>query len=429
MNLKGLENEIGNSLTHISLSDNLKEIPEALYSFKDSLQFLDLSGNLLKSLPDDFYVFEKLEILFLSNNQLTVLPEVLSKCKSLRLIGIKSNKIKTIPENSLPKNLQWLTLADNEIEAIPKSIGECTFLQKLILSGNKIKSVPQEILKCENLELIRLASNQLEGFPEVLLKLPKLTWLAYSGNPFTNHKEEIVLPKIDWSDFQLLEELGNGASGIIHKVENSSNEQFALKVFKGGMTSDGSPLDELYHYAKVGDHPNLISLKGEVVNFENTKKAVLFDLIPNNYSNLGNSPSLVSCSRDVMSIPHDFSFSEVIRLLKSIASVSCLMHEKGVLHGDLYAHNILVQKDGSCYLGDFGAACSYDNLLKDDRLEKIEIRAFGILIDDVLQVSSLVDEEKELLNNLTTDCLNRTLESRPNFIEVLQLLHQIEKDL
>ena len=88
-----------------------------------------------------------------------------------------------------------------------------------------------------------------------------------------------------------------------------------------------------------------------------------------------------------------------------------------------------MQKDGSCYLGDFGAACSYDKLLEDDRLEKIEVRAFGILIDDVLQVSSLDDEEKELLDNLKTDCLNRTLERRPNFKEVLQLLHRIEKDL
>ena len=429
MTVFDLEKEAGKALTHISLQDNLTEIPGVLYSFKDSLQFLDLSNNFLETLPNDFGIFEKLEILFISNNQLTVLPEVLSKCKSLRLIGIKSNKIKVIPENSLPKNLQWLTLADNLIESIPKSIGNCTFLQKLILSGNKIKSVPQEILKCENLELIRLASNELDCFPEVLLELPKLTWLAYSGNPFNNHEEEIVLPRIDRSDFQLLEELGNGASGIIHKVENSSKEQFALKVFKGGMTSDGSPLDELYHYAKVGNHPNLVSLKGEIINFETKKKAVLFDLIPNTYSNLGNPPSLISCSRDVMSIPHNFSFSEVLRLLKSIASVSCLMHEKGVLHGDLYAHNILVQKDGSCFLGDFGAACSYDKLLEDDRLEKIEVRAFGILIDDVLQVSSLDDEEKELLDNLKTDCLNRTLERRPNFKEVLQLLHRIEKDL
>lgn len=425
MTVFDLEKEVVKDLSNISLQDNLKKIPPVLYSFKNSLQFLDLSNNLLETLPDDFDVFEKLEVLFISNNQLTVLPEVFSRCKSLRLIGVKSNKIKSIPENSLPKSLQWLTLADNEIESIPESIGDCILLQKLILSGNKIKSVPNEIVNCENLELIRLASNQLEQFPEVLLDLPKLTWLAYSGNPFNQIQKEIVLPKLDWTDFQLMEELGNGASGVIHKVVNSKNEEFALKVFKGGMTSDGSPLDELYHYAKVGNHPNLVSLKGEVTNFEEEKKAVLFDLIPNIYSNLGNSPSLVSCTRDVMSIPHDFSFSEVLHLLKSIASVSCLMHEKGVMHGDLYAHNILVRKDGCCYLGDFGAACSYDNLLTDNRLEKIEVRAFGVLIEDVLKVSKVHVQEEIELNSIKKKCLGGILEERPDFKRLAQLLNQL----
>jgi hypothetical protein len=420
-----LNKEVGKALSNVFLQDNLKEIPDVLYSFKDSLQLLDLSNNLLETLPGDFYVFEKLEILFLSNNQLTVLPKVLYKCKSLRLIGIKSNKIKSIPENSLPKSLQWLTLADNEIESIPKSIGDCTLLQKLILSGNKIKSVPNEIVNCKNLELIRLASNQLEQFPEVLLDLPKLTWLAYSGNPFSQIQEEIVLPKLDWTDFQLKEELGNGASGVIHKVVNTKKEEFALKVFKSGMTSDGSPFDELYHYAKVGNHPNLVSLKGDVTNFEEEKKAVLFDLIPNTYSNLGNSPSLVSCTRDVMSIPYDFSFSEVLHLLKSIASVSCLMHEKGVMHGDLYAHNILVQEGGACFLCDFGAACSYDDVLKDNRLEKIEIRAFGVLIEDVLKVSNVQVQEEIELSSIKKKCLKSKLEERPDFKKLSQLLNQL----
>ena len=57
-----LNKEVGKALSNVFLQDNLKEIPDVLYSFKDSLQLLDLSNNLLETLPGDFYVFEKLEI-------------------------------------------------------------------------------------------------------------------------------------------------------------------------------------------------------------------------------------------------------------------------------------------------------------------------------------------------------------------------------
>ena len=67
MTVFDLEKEAGKALTHISLQDNLTEIPGVLYSFKDSLQFLDLSNNFLETLPNDFGIFEKLEILFISN--------------------------------------------------------------------------------------------------------------------------------------------------------------------------------------------------------------------------------------------------------------------------------------------------------------------------------------------------------------------------
>ena len=408
--------------SHISLKDDLNEFPSELYSFKESLVFLDLSGNNLNDLPDDFLVFDKLEILFLSNNQFEVFPEILSKCKSLRMIGIKANKIHSIPEYSFPEKLQWLTLTDNLIQILPNSIGGCKELQKLILSGNKLKTIPQEISRCENLELVRIAANCLEEFPLVLFELPKLTWLAYSGNPFCSQENEIDLPKFDWTNFEQLEELGNGASGVIYKVKNSAEEVFALKVFKGGMTSDGSPLDELYHYDKVGNHQNLVALKGEVSNYIEAKKAVLFDLIPKDYVNLGNPPSLVSCSRDVMSIHHNFTYKQVLFLLNSIASVSKLMHEKGVMHGDLYAHNILVNKSANCFLGDFGAASSYVSVNDVALFEKIEVRAFGVLIEDVMQVSFLDLNEKAALEEIKFKCLDPTLSIRPTFEQLIKML-------
>ena len=47
MTVFDLEKEVVKDLSNISLQDNLKKIPPVLYSFKNSLQFLDLSNNLL----------------------------------------------------------------------------------------------------------------------------------------------------------------------------------------------------------------------------------------------------------------------------------------------------------------------------------------------------------------------------------------------
>ena len=424
--LKNIEEQLLNDPKKVVVKDGLTSFPKELYGFKESLEIIDLSDNLLTELPEDLHVFSKLKIIFLSNNPFEVLPEVLGKCSTLKMIGAKACKIHTIPSSSLPKSLKWLTLTDNKIKKIPSAIGDCKDLQKLILSGNEIEEIPAEIVSCEKLELIRLASNKLEEFPSVLFSLPSLTWLAFSGNPFVNTEESFQLIQFDKGDFEVEHELGNGASGIIYKVSTKENQKFALKVFKGGITSDGSPEDELNHYLKVGSHPNLVTVIGEVNDFEKGKKAVLFDLIPSDYFNLGNSPNFDSCTRDVMKLDIRFSFTQVLSILNSIVSVCQVMHQKGVLHGDLYAHNILAKADGSVYLGDFGAASSYNETYGAKHLfEKLEVRAFGVLIEDVLKVSELNESQYLKLNQLSKACLNGVIIERPSFYEIERELKEL----
>lgn len=54
-------------------------------------------------------------------------------------------------------------------------------------------------------------------------------------------------------------------------------------------------------------------------------------------------PSLESCTRDIYPLGQSFSLV-----------VLCIA--RGILHGDLYAHNILWNEQGDALLGDFGAA-------------------------------------------------------------------------
>ncbi len=72
------------------------------------------------------------------------------------------------------------------------------------------------------------------------------------------------------------------------------------------------------------------------------------------------------------------------------------------MHGDLYAHNILCSPDGSPLLTDFGAASfvkgrvgsGLHSSVRADLLEKLEVRAFGCLMDDMLGCMYEEEEEK-----------------------------------
>jgi hypothetical protein len=426
--LEELKNGHLKGAKHIKIACGLTEFPSEILALADTLEILDLSQNNLSSLPPNFDKLSKLKIAFFSDNLFTELPEVLGKCQSLEMIGFKSNQIKIVSENALPKITRWLILTNNQIEVIPKSLGSCYRLQKLALAGNKIKKLPDEMVNCQNLELIRISANLLTVFPNWLLQLPKLSWVAYAGNPLSEMAQiPNDLSKIEWTDLTINEQLGQGASGIIYKstLKGFDNE-VAVKIFKGEVTSDGLPLNEMNACMAAGNHPNLVNVLGKIANHPQQKEGLVMSLIPSNYNNLGNPPSFESCSRDVFNQGTNFTISQMINISKGIASVCKQLHSLGINHGDLYAHNIMFDKDGNNLLGDFGAATFYDvNSDMAEALQKIEVRAFGCLLDDMLSNTNenyLLPNIK-LLEHLRDKCLQNDILKRPRFEEILASLN------
>ena len=137
----------------------------------------------------------------------------------------------------------------------------------------------------------------------------------------------------------------------------------------------------------------------------------LLDSSPASYQILGNPPSFDTCTRDTFVEGVQFSYERIFHILLSIASACTHLHAStqcntsGIMHGDLYAHNILVhQSTGHTLLTDFGAAsfkpsnssnttttsptttCTPTTTSEESlRLELLEVRAFGCLIEDLWQ--------------------------------------------
>lgn len=402
-------------ITRLSLSENLSSFPEEIFDLADTLEILDLSNNALSSLPDDIKRLKKLKIAFFANNLFTHVPAVFKECENLFMLGFKANHIKVFDEDILPLSISWLVLTDNRIKVLPESMGKLSKLQKCALAGNKIEKIPASMAACTKLELLRLSANELREIPAWLLALPRLSWLAFSGNPCSSRTPS-VLKQTSYADIDIKELLGEGASGKIYKgYSKDLDKEVAVKLFKGSVTSDGYAHDEMNACMSTGEHEHLIKVLAKIE--ENEHLGLLLELIPSRYKNLGYPPSLESCTRDLFEEGQALSAEAVYKVARAILSASSHLHALGLMHGDLYAHNILIDEDHHCYLGDFGAASFYDKSNKS--YEKIEVRAFGCLLEDLLSLcTESGDIRYRTLEELRSQCMDEDVNARPCFDEI-----------
>ncbi len=401
-------------IKQLTLSENLTSFPQEIFELADTLEILDLSHNALTCLPPDISRLINLQIAFFSYNRFTHIPSFIG-CDNLTMLGFKANQIETFDEDILPHSISWLILTDNKLTKLPRSIGKLHKLQKFPLAGNQIERLPDEMASCQNLELLRLSANQLTEIPAWLFSLPKLSWLAFSGNPCSAN-QQFELQEIAHDTLEVKEKLGSGASGDIFKAYSSVHEEeVALKLFKGAITSDGYAHDEMNACMSVGEHPNLIKVLAKIQGDE--RLGLLLEYIPTVYQNLGLPPDFETCTRDTFHEEKTFSIETIQTVAKAIASAASHLHERGVMHGDLYAHNILINDKDHCYLGDFGAASFYEPHQK--KFEKIEVRAFGCLLEDMLSLCPVKEgKEYEVLAQLRKQCMNEKVEERPLFSEI-----------
>jgi serine/threonine protein kinase len=265
--------------------------------------------------------------------------------------------------------------------------------------------------------------------------MPRLTWLAFAGNPFTQTQEAHVLtdaptPHMLWSRLQLQQLLGEGASGLIHQATLRTEEgehTVAVKLFKGAVTSDGLPACEMAACLHAGTHPHLISALGRVTEHPEQIQALVMPLIAPEFVNLAGPPSLESCTRDVYANTHRLSWPAVLRIAQGMASATAHLHARGVLHGDLYAHNILHNTEGDALLGDFGAASFFDvrDAAHAQALQHIEVRALGYLLQELALHCSAANEDQpklQALTQLSNACMHETPSLRPSLAMLCEKL-------
>lgn len=413
-------------IRRLDLAADLTEFPEEIFTLADSLEILNLSGNRLSRLPDDLPRLKQLKVIFCSENPFTELPDVLGDCPALEMVGFKSCQLEQVAPAALPARLRWLILTDNRLRDLPATLGQRPRLQKLMLSGNQLAALPESLADAVNLELLRLAANHFEALPDWLVELPRLSWLAFSGNPCSPVPAAPAARTYSPGEVTLGELLGQGASGLIHAATDANGKTLAAKFFKGQVTSDGLPESEMAACLAAGAHPNLIPVTGILQTGQAQPPALLMERLPPRYRVLAGPPSLQSCTRDCYPADLGLSTAQALRIARGVAAAMTHLHARGILHGDLYGHNLLVDDDAHTLLSDFGGATFIEPTGRlGQRLLRLESRAFGCLLAELLD-RCLPDDQpqaQQRLRQLQARCLDAAVAERPDFVQIQAALH------
>ncbi|KAK0616692.1 hypothetical protein B0T14DRAFT_538507 [Immersiella caudata] len=441
----------GEGLRKFKLNNALSSFPDEILELGDTLEELDLSSTGLSSLPANFGAeLPHLKVAHFNNCKFEVFPKELASCPNLRAVYLRANGMVGIPEDALPHSLLSLILTNNNLTSLPTSIGQCTNLEKLHIAGNQLTSLPTSLSNCTNLTHLRLNSNRLASLPDWLLTLPNLSALSFARNPCASpvangtSKTPFGLANIPWRDLELRDLPPRDPSHPVipglWKQSEHYTEDVAIQLFQGGPNDSGSPADELAARLAAGAHESLITVLGQIYDHpdENGNSSgepyyggTVTQLVPECYTPLGRARSEQEASsaerEEIGAETPSITAACAISMLTGLAGALSHLHSHGIAHGDISSRNVLASKeDEHALLGGFHAATIYGRgHAQEEHIERVEVLAFGYLIDDMLELlANLEDETRGVqgLEDLRQKCAVAEVEDRLTFDEVVEEL-------
>ena len=163
--------------------------------------------------------------------------------------------------------------------------------------------------------------------------------------------------------YRIVRQLGQGGMGSVWLAEDTQldNKQFAIKMLPSILVSNKRAYAQLKSEALVSMklvHPNIVQIRAFEENEGNP--FLVMDYIDGRTLDdyLADIATASSPSRnggDAVATS-GLSEQEVVRLLKPIAAALDYAHSQGVVHRDVKPGNVMIRKDGTPFILDFGIA-------------------------------------------------------------------------
>ncbi len=176
-------------------------------------------------------------------------------------------------------------------------------------------------------------------------------------------------------EYKIIKELGRGGMGVVYLAEHQRLlKKYALKVLPQTFSEDPQLVERFHNEARVMaelNHPNIV----KVVNMscEETTYYLVMEYVE---SETGAPKNLRQLMRE-----HGGKIPENIaeRIALDILSALETAHERGIIHRDIKPANILLDKDGTAKVADFGLV---KILGGDDRTatKRVTLTAEGLVL-------------------------------------------------
>lgn len=272
-----------------------------------------------------------------------------------------------------------------------------------------------------------------------------------SSSKGDNEPNSVLECEIHWEDLQLREEIGQGSyAAVYHGIWNGSD--VAVKVYFG----NGYREETLQDYRKEIDimkrlrHPNVLLFMGAVYSPE--RLAIVTELLPRGslFKNLHRNNQTLDIRRR-------------LRMALDVAKGVNYLHRRNppIVHRDLKSSNLLVDKNWTVKVGDFGLSRLKDATLlttksgrgtpqwmapevlrNEPSNEKSDVFSFGVILWELmtqsipwknlnsLQVVGVVGFMNRRLElpegldphvaSIINDCWRSDPDQRPSFEELIQ---------
>jgi serine/threonine-protein kinase len=147
-------------------------------------------------------------------------------------------------------------------------------------------------------------------------------------------------------DYEILELIGSGGFGRVYRVRDLHLErQVALKVLHPTWTQDPEVVERFRREAQLAarlNHPNIVN----IYEIGGRSGLIWYTM------ELIDGPSLAQLVEREGPLPLD----KVLRLLREALSALAHAHGSGLVHRDIKPENMLIARDGSLQITDFGLA-------------------------------------------------------------------------